>query len=289
MNELEDILAGIRAQMSRDGGRFTISDMLQNIIYFFNTDDVRDHIINHYIKLLLSTTGKKIVWDGTFYFNEKGFVDPYYHPKHPNTHLRDFIAGRVEFKNKSTRYVLFTCCILYEQNRVHYLSFIYDMKKKLLISFDPGVHLYTKGQDVLVPLIRQAFIDNALIGKKANDFERVGLCETKHYDRRWGIQYDGSDPKVNDLPADSFCQSWTLFFLIAFMRHKCSDHFFRNWCSIHPEHRENFIILSFFLPHLQQDSVIYKKFKKFYPEGDLTKLTEHVIKSFPRADKTNKK
>lgn len=277
---LQELLGSIRGQMSKDNDVFSISDMLQNIIYFFNSKDIRDYLINHHIKLLPS--GKTSLWDGTYYFDEKGQLDPYYHPEHKQTFLREFVQQRKNLQQKKSRFVLFTCCILYEGNRVHYLSFIYDTKKRILLSFDPGVHLYTKGQDVLVPLVRNAFINNNLIGNDHRSFERVGLCKTKYYDKTWGIQYDGSDPNITDLPADSFCQSWTLFFLIEFLRHRCSDRFFNNWCSIPPKHREVFVIMNYFMPHLQNDAFVHKRFRQFYPQGDLTKLSAHVIDMFPK-------
>lgn len=281
MNELQDLLSRLDHNMSSEKkNSFNVSNMLQNMIYFFNIDDIRDYLINHYRNLL--PIGKKTVWDGTYYFNEQGILDEYYHPKEHEKHINTFISERVALQSKNHNYALFTCCILYEQNRVHYLSFIYDIKNKILISFDPGIHLYTKGQDILVPLVRNAFIKNKLINNKSKSFERIGLCKNKYHDKQWGIQYDGSDPRLTDLPADSFCQSWTIFFLIEFMKNNCSDSFFSEWCSIAPKYREMFIIMNYFLPHLQQDPVIYKKFLKFYPSANLPALMSHTISLFPQ-------
>lgn len=280
MSLQELLMDTIRGEMSKDSETFSISDMLQNIIYFFNGKEIRDYLINHHIKMLPS--GKSSIWDGTYYFDEQGQLDPYYHPENQKTSLQQFVKQRRNLQQNRVRFVLFTCCILYEGNRVHYLSFVYDTKKRILLSFDPGVHLYPKGQDVLVPLVRDAFLSNKLIADKRGSFERVGLCKTKYFDKAWGIQYDGTDPKITDLPADSFCQSWTLFFLIEFLRHRCSDRFFKKWCSIPPKHRELFVILNYFMPHLQNDAFMYKRFRQFYPQGDLTKLTTHVIDAFPK-------
>jgi hypothetical protein len=266
---------------------FHISDMLQNIIYFFNQQDIRDHTIGHYKKML--PHGKNIDWDGTYYFNEYGIMDPYYHKGENKTTLLNFIKNRPLYQRQNHRFksknyfILFTCCILYEENRVHYLSFIFRPHTGMLISFDPGIHLYTKGQDILVPLIRDTFLKAGFIRK--NNLERVGLCKDKYHNRRWGIQYNGTDPNISSLPADSFCQSWTLFFLIEFIRHGCSDHFFRSWCKIPPKSREIFILMYYFLPWLQHDAYISKKFEKFYPQGDLRYLldyiSEHYKNNFP--------
>lgn len=283
-------------EMMRDDGVFSIGDMIQNIIYFFNQTHIRDYVINYYLDLL--PHGRHAEWDGTYYFNEKGVIDPYYHPdiKHKDTLLKKFLENRNVYKDdnkknnnhdkkgkkKTRNYVLFTACILYEDNRVHFLSFIYDRARRVLVSFDPGVNLYHKGQDVLIPLIRDAFIRNNLIDKDRISIERVGLCSTPYFNKKFGIQYDGTDPETNSLPADSFCQSWTLFFLIEFLRHKCSDKFLSSWCNVAPRYREPFILTYYFLPWLQQDAYIHKEFNSFYPQSkNLPKLLQYVIDRFP--------
>ena len=272
----------------RVSDRFLISDMLQNIIYFFNQPEIRDHVIEHYLKML--PKGEHVTWDGTYYFNEKGMIDSHYHPNHPDTTLNDFIKNRPAYhtgtlkkkKNKTSLhyYVIFTCCILYEDHKVHYLAFVYNANKQVLVSFDPGIHLYHKGQDVLIPLLRKAFIQAGLISNKKEAMERTGLCKNKYFNRRYGIQYEGSDPSTTSLPADSFCQSWTLFFLIEFLRHNCSDEFVSTWCKIKPKYREGFVLLYYFLPWLQQDTFISKKWLEFYHKGeDLTTLLPYIIDS----------
>jgi len=260
-----------------------ISDMLQNIIYFFNQPEIRNHLIKHYLDLL--PHGKHVDWDETYYFDESGKMDSHYHPKYTDTTLTEFIKSREVFKkSKKNHFIIFTCCILYEGSKVHFLSFVYKASVPVLVSFDPGIHLYHKGQDVLVPLIQKSFLEAGLLSdKKQPIVERVGLCQKDYYNSKFGIQYDGTDPKHNDLPADSFCQSWTLFFLIEFLRHKCSDRFVTAWCKIHPDYRETFILLYYFLPWLQQDKFVYHEWLEFYPEGhDLTVLFHHVIESFSK-------
>jgi len=281
IEDLVDLMIKKKGEMRRESSPFRISEMLQNIIYFFNQIPIRDYTIEQSQKLL--PAGKNVDWDGTYYFDEQGKIDPYYHKGlSPGTTLSKFIAARPIFQKTNKKqqqknyYILFTCCILYEDNRVHYLSFIYRPSTRSLVSFDPGIHLYTKGQDVLVPHIRESFLRAGLIPKTKNHLERIGLCKEKYFNRRWGIQYDGSDPAVTSLPADSFCQSWTLFFLIEFMRQGCTDRFFRSWCKVPPKSRETFILSHYFLPWLQQDPFIYKEFKQFFPQGDVHHLLDYI-------------
>lgn len=284
MDSVDPNLLEFLMEMTRDSSVFSTGDMLQNIIYFFNQVEIRDHVINHYLKF--TPSGKKVVWDGTYYFDENGRIDSHYHKGHDGEHLRDFIKNRHIFQKRDDpekRFVMFTACILYEGNRVHFLSFVYDKNRKLLVCFDPGINLYHKGQDVLIPLLRSSFVANGLLSKEKEALERVGLCARPYYGKTFGIQYEGSDPSKTSLPADSFCQSWTLFFLIEFLRHNCSDRFVASWCKIPPKYREGFIITYYFLPWLQQDQFVNKKFHEFYPNAkDLPRLLQHVINMFPK-------
>jgi hypothetical protein len=292
----KQLMEFIRGEMREEpiSERLLISDMLQNIIYFFNQPEIRNHVIHHYLKLL--PEGEHVTWDETYYFNEKGMIDTHYHPDHEDVTLDDFIKNRPAYqidtlKHKSKKtpqhyYVIFTCCILYEEHKVHFLSFIYNANKQVLVGFDPGIHLYHKGQDVLIPLLRKAFIKAGLISKKKDAMERIGLCKNKYFNQRYGIQYEGSDPSTTSLPADSFCQSWTLFFLIEFLRHGCSDEFVSTWCKIKPKFREAFVLLYYFLPWLQQDTFVSKKWLEFYHNGkDLTILLPYVIDSIQSSSK----
>jgi len=276
-------IEGMIREMMRDTQQFSISDLLQNVIYFFNQPEIRDYVIHHYLKFIPNE--KRVDWEGTYYFDEKGMIDSHYHTGMENVHLKDFIKSKTIFKREpKTRhdYIIFTACILYEGNRVHFLSFIYDKTKKILVCFDPGVHLYHKGQEALIPLLQESFVHNGLISPKKESIERIGLCGNEYYGKKYGIQYEGSDPEKTNLPADSFCQSWTLFFLIEFLRHQCSDRFVSTWCKIPPKYREGFIITYYFLPWLQQDPFIHKKFNHFYPHAKrLPQLLQHVIHMFP--------
>ena len=264
-------------EMFKTNKKYQVSDMIQNLIYFFNQPSIRDYILLLNIKTL--PAGKRIQWDGTYFFNEKANIDPYHHPDSADVPLSDFLKKRTAYTDAKNGYVLSTCCITYEGNRVHFLSLIYDKNRKLLIFFDPGIHLYEKGQDVAVPIVMDAFLKNGWI-KKTSQIERVGLCSHVFHGKKWGIQYNGSDPKTTKLPADSFCQSWTLYYLVEFLRNKCTDKFFSNWCSIPPKKRETFMLMNFFLPLVRTDNFVMKEWKTFYPHGDLTDLDEYAIESF---------
>jgi len=260
--------------------RLTFSEMLQNIIYFFNQVHIRDYVIHHFIHLL-SHHEDRVAWDGTYYFDEEGMMDTYYHTETPEkTSLTEFIRHRKVFHSPiKKKFILFTCCIVYEGNKVHYLAFVYKASTKVLVAFDSGIHVYPKGQESLLPLIRKSFIGLDLITSDKHSLERVGLCPQVHYGKTWSIQYDGSDPATTKLPADSFCQSWTLFFLIEFLRHNLTDDFLPLWCKVHPKHRENFILNNMFLPFLIYDPYLHRAFKKFYPEGKLHLLTNTLTRS----------
>ena len=289
MSTMQQIIGLIEGEMKkRSTGRLGISDMMQNIIYFFNQPEIRNYVIKHYLDLL--PHGKYVDWDQSYYFNEDGMMDSHYHPDHPDTSLTDFIRSREVYKKiKKNHFIIFTCCILYEGSRVHFLSFVYKATVPVLVSFDPGIHLYHKGQDVLVPLIEKSFTEAGLLSAtKKPGVERIGLCSKEYFNKKFGIQYDGSNPLHTNLPADSFCQSWTLFFLIEFLRHKCSDRFVSSWCKINPDYRETFILMYYFLPWLQQDKFIYNEWLQFYPEGeDLTVLFQYMINTFAKCE--NKK
>lgn len=269
-------------QMLKDTKRYDVSDMIQNIIYFFNQPKIRDYVLSVNINNL--PAGKKVKWDGTHFFDEYGSMDPYHHPDTEGMSLTQFLKKRKHYNDGDDGYVLATCCITYEGNRVHFLSLIYNKKKGVLTFFDPGIHLYEKGQDVAVPIVSDAFLKNGWIKNTNNHIERVGLCSRDYHGKKWGIQYDGSDPKKTKLPADSFCQSWTLYYLVEFLRNKCTDKFFSKWCMVPPDKRETFMMMKFFLPYLETHSYMNQQWQVFYPQGQLTDLNQYVIETFSQND-----
>lgn len=269
VGEMQKVVMALR------GNRET--NMIQNMIYFFNQPHLRNYLIGFHIKTLPS--GTNVEWDGTYFFDEKGNTDAYHH-QGTSLPLPIFLKQKKIYDNhdNGTRFIISTCCITYEGNRVHFLSMIYDKKHKSLIFFDPGIHLYEKGQDVAVPIVKNAFLTNGWL----KNMERVGLCSKDYHGRKWGIQYNGDDPAMTKLPADSFCQSWTLFYLVEFLRNKCTDKFFPSWCLVDPKKREVFILMNFFLPHIQHDKKIFDQWHDFYPEGDLELLNQYVIQKFSK-------
>lgn len=249
-----------------------ISGLLQNIIYFFNQTNIRDYVINHYIGLY--SMENKVQWDGTYYFNQQGIMDFHYHPEltKPIT-IEEFLGMKKIYKKKKTQFIIFTACILYEGNKVHYLAFVYDTARKILVCFDPGIRLYHKGQEELIPILTDAFKDNGLL-ESFGHIERIGLCKKKYHGVQWGIQYQGTDPSNTHLPADAFCQLWTICFLVEFMKNRCSDSFLTHWCKVPPKQRESFALTYanqfFSLPY------VYKEFRSFHPNGDLNDITQFI-------------
>lgn len=270
--QIQEALREMTASLQKDDEKSRLTGTIQYLIYFFNQPKVRDYVIGHHIKIL--PAGKDVVWDGTYFFNEMGEMDASHHPGSNNVPLCAFLAKRKAYtENKKARHVLSTCCVTYKVNSVHFLSLIYDRKKRTLIFFDPGIRLYEKGQEVVVPVVWDAFTTN----KWADKIERVGLCAKAFKGKRWGIQYDGGS---SNLPADSFCQSWTLFYLVEFLRNKCSDKFFSHWCTIPPNKREAFMLMNFFLPHIQNHAFLDDEWEHFYAKGDLTQINQHAISVF---------
>lgn len=270
---MQELLRQMQNSLLNKSNEYQMTNMIQNIIYFFNQPPIRDYVINLHKGIL--PVGKHVSWDGTYFFNEKGEMDPYHH--HETMSLTNFLKKRKNYQHGG--FIMSTCCVTYEGNKVHFLSLIYDRKKKILIFFDPGIHLYEKGQDVAVPIVTDAFLKNGWI-QSSDRIERVGLCSKNYHGKKWGIQYDGSDPLKTKLPADSFCQSWTLYYLVEFLRNRCTDKFFSSWCSIPPEKRETFMMMNFFLPHIQNHPFLYKEWQQFYPDGQLTKLNQYTIETF---------
>lgn len=269
--QAKKMLREMQAAIIENNEQLKLTKTIQNLIYFFNQPKMRDYVIAHHAKIL--PAGKEVVWDGTYFFNEKGEMDPFHHKGADRVALYDFLAKRKAYTGNQPRYVLSTCCVTYEGNRVHFLSLIYDREKRVLIFFDPGIHLYEKGQDVVVPVVQDAFARN----KWADKIERLGLCSKAFKGKRWGIQYDGGS---SSLPADSFCQSWTLFYLVEFLRNNCTDRFFKHWCTIPPKKREAFMLMNFFLPHLQNHAFLDDEWEQFYKDGDLTQINQHAIHVF---------
>ena len=233
----------------------------QYIIYFFNKLSVRTKVIRDAIKEYKKDD--KFCYFGTWYVEgpklKLMFRDPYDEELKKDFREKMSVYNFIK-KHKSDfelkRKILFTVCYCYDENNVHFVSFIYDSKKQKLIHFDPGVHCYPKGQDVLVPSIVSVFKRLKLI--KDNRFgkshdELGDDCPRYKYilkEEPIGIQYNGEDK-------DAFCQSWTLFFLIDQI--KQYDENVEELCRIIPENRELHLYENFIIPFLKKNPTYLKE------------------------------
>lgn len=232
---------------------------LQNFIYLINEPNIRNNIINKNIKTnTLITSQSNTKWSGTlFVVGDKNnlFLTKYNSKEYNNTPLTTFFQRNKKkfFTNSKNEKILFTVCYSYTNYKVHFVSFIYQ--NNTLIHFDPGVSLYNHGQKTIVPSIANIYKNVYKVNK---NFE-LGKCNYfKYKKRKMGIQFNDNN---TIFPADAFCQSWTLFFLI---RATIADEysFIENWCQIKPSQREIFLISNFILPFLYNNPSYHNKIIK---------------------------
>lgn len=257
-----------------------LTEYLQTFIHCMNKDRVRSAIMRQHIE----TCGDKdSEWFGTWYVRNT-------HPRQlhiaeassffPRTYLskdlQTALSGREHRFLRGKRYKLFTVCIVYDMNRVHYVAFVYDRMERVLISFDPGVELYLHGMRTIIPLVRTAFRQRKLISRRV---PILGPC--KDYllqGKQAGVQYNG---RKGYLPADAFCQTWTLFFLCQILSLRDSL-FVSRWCKIPPKRRESFLIASFIIPTLEQNPTVSNQYFSMLPEKRehiMEELSVHTLHS----------
>lgn len=229
---------------------------LQEFIYFMNESGVRDDIIRKRLASLEVDADWLGSWNvqGEKYKLQFLEVPPSLSKSGKNKDV--FTVLQKKLPRMTNGIFMFTVCYHYEDRRVHYVSFVYDAKKASLKHFDPGISLYLHGQETLVPSLYKIFNSIGLIDKS----QEVGEClhQTKWKGKIMGIQFDGNT-KVK-LPADAFCQTWTVFFLIRSMVNNFeSESFVETWCSIRPRRREAFLISNFVLPFLLEYPRYYKR------------------------------
>jgi len=252
-------------QNIRDGG------LLQNFIYLMNDFSTRNEIMAYHLRHTNNT--KRCRWMGTWVVRKKGgdlylegAPDPVLKQPIRNSSITALIQKHKK-KFKESVFVFFTVCILYETNLVHYVSFMYDSSQKRLLSFDPGVELYHQGQDTIVPLVQKAFEAHGLI----QGHSILGACsEHRFKNKKYGVQYNGKNK--NTLPADAFCQSWTLFFFVRVMyipevTMDRVHEFVGEWCKIPPSKREHFITSFFIIPVLTYFPNIAKRYEEQRNDG----------------------
>lgn len=260
------------------------TNYLQSFIYCLNDEQVRTSILRRSIG-----THKEYQWLGTWYVRNRHENDhkkkielvisrPCSFEKKLDKKLSDSIHQKQKLFLEGSRYKVFTVCIYYEINSVHYVAFYYDNKKKELVSFDPGVELYLHGMKTIVPQIRNLFYETGLVRSPffSQDRFTLGRCQSyKFRGKKYGVQFNG---KNIDFPADAFCQTWTLFFV-----HRLTETghygFLVEWCGKKPRHRVGFLMESFILPLLRNNKYVQKKYFQEFAQKDsqiLDCLNQHT-------------
>lgn len=248
-------------------------NVVQNLIYFFNEVSTRDYMVKLYAKKLFPRT--RCEYMGTLFVREEDddshallverLENDGSESEMGHMTLDDFMHKRMSKLTRKSRRPnkLFTVAILYKLSAIHFVSFMYNSSARKLITFDPGANLYLNGSRVIIPNVINTFVSLGLI----DDTDRVaitGLCGTKHNGRRYGVQYNGEDPRHTSLPADAFCQSWSLLFVIMCIVYDGDHSFVDTWCAIRPAHREAFVTERLFLSHVMTQPVLLERFRKEY-------------------------
>jgi len=208
-------------------------ESLQTLIYIMNEDWVRNTILRDH-------RSPGTCWMGSFQYRSRLEPEPFR------------VIGR-----KRCRYYLFTVALLYEQNKIHYMAFIYDKSIRKMICFDSGYNLYHVGERQILPEVVGVFRDYGYL----DSVDVQDRCHQVYYNKRWGVQYNGEDPKTVHLPADAFCQTWSMYFLVSFLRQK-DILFLKKWCAIPPSKRERYLVRHFIRPVLRQHARIQRYFQK---------------------------
>lgn len=262
--------------------------LIQYIIYFFNNNKIRSDIINSAIKeyhLMINNNIKKnlkkkeIFYMGTISFSGENIKDmklcsPYddinlnnYFRTSRSTYFKDknvcdlINENKVNISEKPV--TVFTCCYHYGTANVHFIAIIYIAKSKELLVFDSGVGVYPEGETHMLPLIKEAFTQAKLL---KNTAELGKACYQHRYiakDEPPGIQFAGDD-KLRD----AFCQTWSIWFLVNFLKKK---KVIRKVCKLHPSNREIFLIKDFIVPILESHPTWIKKILKDHSE-DLSSI-----------------
>jgi hypothetical protein len=232
-----------------------------------NRDAVIDHCISH-------NNAKDTEWLGTWYVR-KGknsdltlTQDTAIFDKATGQPLKHIVNRNISrFTNREIPYKIFTVCILYDTNLVHYVSFVYDAKLQTLYSFDPGMELYLHGLKTIIPGVRKIFHDLKLANKSNSSV--IGRCNFSFRGKKPGIQFNGEIHR--DLPADAFCQTWTLFFLTRLITLRNMD-FVTIWCQIPPARRESYLVIAFIIPLLENNETISQSYFKDFSSKSVPKI-----------------
>lgn len=232
--------------------------LLQSFIHLMNDMETRNEIMAYHMRQ--STTPCR--WWGTWFVRVSGNhsltltdTDPVW--KYKPTSLQDLVRHLDKKKRSASTLCMFTVCLQYDAYSVHYVSFVY--KDRTLLSFDPGVRVYPHGQKTIVPRIQKLMESLQMI-----DTHRVeGACTAFCFrQKKHGVQFNG---RVHQkLPADAFCQTWTVFFLVRLFSLtdasiESMSSLVQRWCSIPPGKREYFLMTMFILPTLTYFPKVMKK------------------------------
>lgn len=209
---------------------------LQEFIYSMNKLSVRNSIMNKSVQ----KEDKNLLykWYGTVFLNDR--MSPKMIQKKMSS--KKFDVSKI---------ILITYAYEYEQNKIHYVSVVCDMKAKQLIIFDPGYNTYIVGKTVLIPTIKNFF--------STFSHKLIVLEKKACFGNKYGIQRRRFTRGI--MTTDAFCQSWTLYFLQSYLQHYQDLSFFDDWCSIHPKYREPFLIQNFILPNIQNNKLLYPIYK----------------------------
>jgi len=259
---------------------FEMVEILQSFIHAMNYTKARNDIINYYLKLSDADFNWLGTWIVSLHDSEnslkfdqavQGFSS---NAKTPHDFVKQNI---VSLRAKKT---VFTVCLVYESNLVHYVAFVYDPVQKKLVSFDPGVELYHHGQKTIVPQIRNIFFQHGLIGNQQGGQlqQNLGRCSDFRFcGKTWGPQYNGNHK--TSLPADAFCQSWTIFFILRVLIAQDDKYdFVRDWCKIPPTQREFLIITYFMIPNLTQFSSLRNKYMSYLGHYTFSQILDNTMK-----------
>ena len=261
--------------------------IMQNFIYTMNDYNIRNKIMKYHIKNANKSDSHQWLGTWTLYQNKNNKflfkdVDPLFSSIKisTDTPFPDFLS---KMKKKLSLYPVsvFTVCLVYDQYLVHFVSFIYLSKEKLLISFDSGIEIYHHGQDTIVPYIQTQFKKYSLTNN--NHYPNLGRC--KHF--RWKGKYMGLQFTGMEESPDAFCQSWTIYFLVRFLysgfsiSHKqhlqTLFQFVNDWCKINPKKRAMMLTENFIIPVLLFFPDVLKHLKKLTSYNDNAVLIHHII------------
>lgn len=229
---------------------------LQQFIYFMNDDRQRDYLVRYHQEK--TNTKRSHKWLGTLKVEKRADDDQELYLVETRQSLTQYFQKKQDMCSKYSN-ILFNVCLFYGENRVHYVAFVWNQTQ--LVSFDPGISFYPEGQLVIVPFIEKQFKDMAVKKRRLGECRRI--CWRR---RKTGVQYN--EDRKSIFPADSFCQTWTLYFTIRLLYVLEEKHgeghiesvMVDRICKIPPRDREFYLISMFIFPTLMYHGHLLSKF-----------------------------